>query len=323
MFKILKLIMVIAVGSAVWVTARKAPTAESTAVVVSIKPIHSLVCSLLKGIEVPTLLLKTDASPHTYAPTPRDIEALQKAQLFIWVGPAYEAHLYKAVKGGTTPTKRLTLLDVKELTLYTPRQGDSWGFEGHTHAHEDDHNHTNKHHHHNHATDGHVWLDVTNAMAIAQACHKALVALWPQHTQKLDANLKELTEELASLHRTVTKIIEPARGKPYLVYHDGVQYIDRRYGTKCVGSLTREPGIPTTPKHTRAIQALLNQKVNKPVCILSEPQYSAPVVAQLAQTHHIKTATLDYIGIGLTPGPDAYGDMMRTLAQTVATSLAE
>jgi zinc transport system substrate-binding protein len=319
MFKLLKLIMIVVVGGAVWVAARKAPTAESTAVVVSIKPIHSLVCGLLKGIETPALLLKTDASPHTYAPTPRDVEALQKAQLFIWVGPAYEAHLYKAVQEGTTPPKRLTLLDVKELTLYTPRQGDSWGFESHTHG--EGHNH--KHHHHDHGTDGHVWLDVTNAIVIAKTCHKALVTLWPQHTQKLDANLREVLDELASLHRVMTQILGPARGKPYLVYHDGTQYIDRRYGTKCVGSLTREPGIPTTPKHTRAMVALLNQKVNKPICILTEPQYNAPVVAQLAQTHHIKTATLDYIGTGLTLGPEAYGEMMRTLAQTLATALAE
>ena len=289
---------------------------KSSEIVVSIKPIHSLVCALLKDIETPGLLLTTDASPHTYTPTPKDIESLKGAKLFIWVGPYYEENLAKLVKEAVGNSAKLTLMNEKDITLYAPREGEAWGTKSHTHSHNHGHNHTHK-------FDGHIWLDVQNAKIIAQACHKALIALRPKDTKKLDANLKALEKQLDEIEAKIVETLKPVRGKPYLVYHDGLQYIDRRYGTKCLGSITKEPGMPTTPKHYAAIQNLLGRSANKPLCIFSEPQYQAPKILEtLRERFHVKQSTLDYIGNSLQPGPNAYGEMLLQLAKTMAKELA-
>ena len=57
-------------------------------VVVSIKPIHSLVASIMKGVAEPELILKGAGSPHTYQMKPADAELLQNAEIVFWVGPA-------------------------------------------------------------------------------------------------------------------------------------------------------------------------------------------------------------------------------------------
>ena len=45
-------------------------------VVVSIKPIHSLVASIMKGVSEPSLIVEGAASPHTYTLKPSNARAL-------------------------------------------------------------------------------------------------------------------------------------------------------------------------------------------------------------------------------------------------------
>ena len=46
-------------------------------VVVSIKPIHSLVASIMKGVGEPSLIVEGAASPHTYSLKPSNARALR------------------------------------------------------------------------------------------------------------------------------------------------------------------------------------------------------------------------------------------------------
>ena len=66
-------------------------------VVVSIKPIHSLVASVMKGIAEPQLILKGAGSPHTYQMKPADAELLQNAEIVFWIGPDLEKFLEKPI----------------------------------------------------------------------------------------------------------------------------------------------------------------------------------------------------------------------------------
>jgi zinc transport system substrate-binding protein len=52
---------------------------ESSRVVASIKPIHSLVVQVMNGISEPVLLIKGAASPHSYALKPSEARTLNTA----------------------------------------------------------------------------------------------------------------------------------------------------------------------------------------------------------------------------------------------------
>lgn len=57
-------------------------------VVVSIKPIHSLVASIMQGVGEPSLIVEGAASPHTYNMKPSNASALQAARWSSGSAPA-------------------------------------------------------------------------------------------------------------------------------------------------------------------------------------------------------------------------------------------
>ena len=71
--------------------------AEAPKVIASIKPVHSLVSSVMAGVGEPALLVAGSASPHTYAMKPSDAAALQDADIVFWVGDAMETFLVKPI----------------------------------------------------------------------------------------------------------------------------------------------------------------------------------------------------------------------------------
>ena len=67
-------------------------------VVASIKPVHSLVASVMQGIGEPQLIIEGAGSPHTYSLRPSQARALQDADLIFWIGHELEAFLEKPVE---------------------------------------------------------------------------------------------------------------------------------------------------------------------------------------------------------------------------------
>mgnify|MGYP000656705221 FL=1 len=64
-------------------------------IVVSIKPVHSLVAAVMDGIAKPHLLIDGFGTPHSYALKPSDAKRLQMADLIFWIGPSIESFLTK------------------------------------------------------------------------------------------------------------------------------------------------------------------------------------------------------------------------------------
>ena len=80
-------------------SAGPAPAQEAVPnVVVSIKPIHSLVAAIMDGVGEPGLIVEGAASPHTYSLKPSNAAALQAADMVFWVGHGLEAFLDKPLQ---------------------------------------------------------------------------------------------------------------------------------------------------------------------------------------------------------------------------------
>ena len=62
-------------------------------VVVSIKPIHSLVSYVMDGVGRPSLLVDGSASPHTFQLKPSHATMLQEADVVFWIGEDLESFL--------------------------------------------------------------------------------------------------------------------------------------------------------------------------------------------------------------------------------------
>ncbi|MCD2181599.1 metal ABC transporter solute-binding protein, Zn/Mn family [Rhizobium sp. GN54] len=129
--------------------------ADAPNVVVSIKPIHSLVAAIMHGVGEPGLIVDGAASPHTYALKPSNAAALQDADLIFWVGHGLEAFLEKPLEALGTGATIVELEDAPGLEKLKFREGGA--FEAHDHEAEG-HAHEAEGHDHqaeSHETDNH------------------------------------------------------------------------------------------------------------------------------------------------------------------------
>src|SRR5690606_32008744 len=100
-------------------------------IVVSTKPIHSLVAAVTAGVTEPYLVVKGAASPHTYSLRPSDAGALEAADIVFWTGPGFELFLADALETLAGSAERVDFSETPGLTLLPLREGGA--FEAHSH----------------------------------------------------------------------------------------------------------------------------------------------------------------------------------------------
>ncbi len=135
------------------VGAFQAPAHADVPVVVSIKPLHSLVSGVMEGVGTPSLIVQGASSPHTYSLTPSQARTLQRAKVIFWAGHELEAFLEKPLSTLGADAKQIELLKSHGLIMHEMREGGS--FEEHAHEHEEGHKHADEHKH----ADGHKHED--------------------------------------------------------------------------------------------------------------------------------------------------------------------
>jgi zinc transport system substrate-binding protein len=303
-------------------------------VVVSIKPVHSLVAAIMKGVGEPQLIVDGAASPHTYNLRPSNARKLEKADVVFWVGPGLEAFLQKPLEALASKATVVELEDAKGLEKLPFREGGPFeahddGEEGHeahaghtedegAHEHENDHAGSEEHEHGTYDT--HLWLDPANAKAMAQAIETALIAADAGNAATYQANTKKLIDDLDALDAEVADTVKPVKDKPFIVFHDAYQYFEHRYGVKTAGSITVSP--ETLPGADRVKQ--MQEKVRQlgATCVFAEPQFEPKLVSVITEGTAAKSATLDPEAATLTPGPDLYFKLMRGIAGSLKNCLS-
>jgi zinc transport system substrate-binding protein len=304
-------------------------------VVVSIKPIHSLVSAIMRGVGEPQLIVDGAASPHTYNLRPSNARKLEKADVVFWVGPGLEAFLEKPLEALASKATVVELEDAKGLEKLPFREGGP--FEAHDHgdeghdahdghaeeegAHDHGHDHAEGHGDHDHgAYDTHLWLDPANAKAMAQTIETALIAADAGNAATYQANTKKLIDDLDALDAELKETVKPVKDKPFIVFHDAYQYFEHRYGVKTAGSITVSP--ETLPGADRVKQ--MQEKVRQlgATCVFAEPQFEPKLISVITEGTAAKSATLDPEAATLEPGPDLYFKLMRGIAGSLKDCLS-
>jgi zinc transport system substrate-binding protein len=300
-----------------------ANAAEAPAVVVSIKPIHSLVSSIMQGVGTPALIVDGASSPHTYNLKPSNARTLQEAKLVFWVGPGLEAFLEKPLEALGSNATVIELEDAPGLAKLPFREGGA--FEAHDdgdegQGHEANESHHAEHDHDHGAFDTHLWLDPSNAKAIASAITTALVAADPANALTYQANQQALDARLDALDKEIAGTVEPVKDKPFIVFHDAYQYFEHRYAVKVAGSITVSP--ETMPGAERISE--IHRKVTDlgATCVFAEPQFEPKLVNVVAEGTKAKAGILDPEAATLDAGPDLYFTLMRGIANNLKNCLS-
>jgi zinc transport system substrate-binding protein len=306
-------------------------SAAAPKVVVSLKPIHSLVAGVMAGVGEPRLLVPGPASPHSYSLRPSDAAALSEADLIFWVGEGMESFLEKPLDSLAGGARIVELSTAEGVALLKNREGGAWEAHGHGEqeahgageaesGHGDQGAADEEEAHHHGYYNLHIWLDPDNAGAIVKAAVAALSKVDPAHAADYAKNGGDLIGRLAALDWELRSDLAPVRETPFVVFHDAYQYFERHYDLNAVGSITVNP--ERAPGANRLSEIRDKIKGLRASCVFGEPQFASGVVRTVIEGTSAREGVLDPLGVAQAPGPDAYFALMRGLAGSLRKCLA-
>ncbi len=293
-----------------WVNIAGAVHAATPRVVVTIKPIHSLVAAVMQGVEQPPkLLISGSQSPHNFALRPSDIRLLNSADLIFWVGDSMESNLRGAIELVNSKSEVITLLETPGIQRLSSRKGGLWE------SQRDD----NSGHNHSHYADPHIWLSTHNAKKITQLVAQRLSLLDPPHRDLYSQNSATLITKLEQLHASTAERLKPIQNRPYIVFHDAYHAFEQEFELNAVGSITISPERPSGAKRITTLRRHITS--NAVVCLFSEPQFQPKLVANLIDGTTTRSGTLDPIGNSLRAGPNHYFQLIDNLSNSLVNCL--
>ena len=317
--------------------------ADTPKVAADIGPVHSLVSRVMQGIGSPDLVVQAGASPHGYSLRPSEAKALQDAQMVFWMGEGLSPWMEGALDTLSSDATIITLLERDETILMEFREGalfeehdhgdhdghddhgdekhDDHGDEKHDdHKHDDhgdekheDHDGHDDHGHGSH--DPHAWLSPDNAKIWLNLIASQLSIADPENAGTYFANAAAGRAEIDSLKEEVSNLLEPIRGNKFIVFHDAYQYFEKTFDFSASGAISLGDASKPSPARIAEIQSRIQEESID--CVLSEPQFNEGLVATVMAGSSAKTSVIDPLGVGLTPGPDFYSDLIRNMGKSL------
>ena len=284
-------------------------------VVVSIKPVHSLVAAVMAGVGEPTLIVKGSASPHTYALKPSDAGALEAADIVFWTGHGMELFLAEALETLAGDATVVELAEAPGITLLPVREGGA--FEAHAHEGEEHEDHEG---HEEHGEgDMHFWLDPQNAKLMVTQIAATLAEADPENATAYQANAEAELLELDALEAELAATLAPVADRPFVVFHDAYQYFEARFGLTLAGSVTVTPEV--MPGAARIDELKAKVATLGATCVFAEPNFEPTIISAITEGSGAKAGVLDPEGGALAEGPGLYAELLRGLASGLVDCL--
>jgi len=206
------------------------------------------------NVEV-TLLLPPGAEPHSFEPKPSDIQKIENADVFIYIGEVMEPWAHDILEG----THNADLMVIDSSSLVTLLAGD------HDHEHEEEHDeeaeeehieeHEEEHHHENGAFDPHIWLDLENDQKIVDEVAKIFSKIDSKNADYYMQNADNYKQKLHSLDEKYLSELQGCKKDEFLVGgHNFFGYIEHRYNVEGISAIENlEPNTEPTPKRIQEI----------------------------------------------------------------------
>ena len=286
----------------------KSVVAQSTLdVVVSIKPIHSIVTILMDGIATPKLLLNSSDSAHTFHLKPSQIRMLSKSDLVITISDDFETGLRKALKN-VKKDSHFKVSSLNQLNILKSR-----GEEIYEVNEEEEGNHAD------HTNDLHLWLDVDNMQLISQHISNLLIELDPANEAKYSENFHKVNSELNKLKIELQHQLEPFLSTQFAIFADTLQYFEN--------SLNLKRPVIITPYHGARLsinRTLEAKKIIKDLnisCLIYGSEIRPNQVNVLSEGLTLKAFKIDILGAVYPSGSDQYFNLMKRIANQLSSCL--
>ena len=259
-----------------------APGNSEPRVLVSARPVHSLVSGLMAGIAEPGLIALS-GQPYAYGLQNGQRAELENADLVIWLGPELEPSLGDILLAPDADIPSMELLSMERLKVLPTRSGGR-------------------------DRDPLFWLDTRNMLILIDELSATLATLDPVRTHRYESNRQRVLRELSQLDRELEYGYRQVSAVPVFSYHDTHQYFEQAYAME-VAAIATSGDQETNAESLLTMRGLLAEAPNP--CVLTEAALPEPHIDLLLAGTSGRTVEIDSFGSSFEPGPDLYARMMR------------
>ncbi len=250
----------------------------------SIYPLYDIARTIGNTVVDVQLILPPGASPHTYELNPQKVNILEQSERVFVIGYGADDWIIPFV----SDPSRLTRVD-RQIELRNSTNEDES------------------------TIDPHYWLNVTNAMKIAQTIADELRQIQPEKTAIIQMNLQNYLAELERLDLQVREQLSRLSNKHILTFHDAWYYFADAYGLTISGTFEPQAGREPTPAYLVSLANIV-QSTNIHT-MYSEPQFSSTNLQSFLSDYTMQVAVLDPIGGSVTT--DTYIHLIQSNVQTI------
>ena len=180
------------------------------------------------------MLIKPGAEIHSYDPTPQDLIAIQKSDLFVYNGGESDKWVFELLESMENRPKSVKLVDSVILLEED-------------HFLEDEHSHESEGHHHGHSqeeieADEHVWTSPENARKMLEFVVSALKnveKLSSDDKAKIVENGENYKKQIDDVENLIKSVLE-AKSEKFIVMADRfpLQYFSKYYGIEYLAAFS-------------------------------------------------------------------------------------
>lgn len=251
------------------------------------------------------LLIPAQVTPHDWEPAPKDIKAIQDADLFVYSSEYFETWIHtieKNLKNADTKVVRTS----EGISLLKDNRSDD---DGH------DHNHS-------HAYDPHIWLSPVLAQKQVEIIADALIEFDPDNAEFYAENRNRYVQQLQQLDEEFRETLKNVSKKEFITQHAAFGYLANEYGLKETPIAGLSPSLEPSAAQLAQLKKFANEHNVNTIYFenLSNPKTAQTLANEIGAEVEV-LSTLE----GLTKQQEedglTYIDIMRLNLQALEKSL--
>ena len=257
---------------------------NSSDVVVSIKPVHSIVTGLMKDVGTPGLLIKGSQTPYDFNVTATETAQLKNAKLVIWVGPELEKKLEPLIAELPSSTIVAEILENSRIKVLPSRSNPS-------------------------LRDPFFWMDDRNIIILVDELTELLMQIDPARSHIYARNRRDILVPLRRIDKEYEYGYRGLKAGIGVTYFDTLQYFEQAYA---LGILDRVTGTPWDSETVANILKVRNRiQQNEAACLFVDASMHAKNLELIVKDQQINIGKLDVLGRNFSAGADLYLKIMQ------------
>lgn len=162
-------------------------------------------------------LAEKGQDPHTFEPTPQQVQRMAGARLYFTIGVPFERVLTRKIQGAGSG------LEFVDSAAGIRRRSLGEGEADRDSSHGEDHGE---------GDDPHVWLSTSNLVRMAGNVASALTRVAPAGAGLFESNRLVFAEELSLVHERLASGLAGMKGRSFYVYHPAFGYFGDEFGLR-------------------------------------------------------------------------------------------